>query len=201
MDDKKPALSDDLKKVYDQVMSTPTGSTPPSSTPATPVQPTPVAPSTPPVAPKVTMPNPVTPPSATQPSSPATPTSAAPAPLSFNTQSTPPTSNPQPLGGGSITATPPPIKNESPSPNFSSIPPRPIKTAANGPISFSSGQGQPKVESKATTPVMTVKEHQGHAGGSKLLVVLLPLGLLFLVAYTVFWMVVFGLIDPKAYGF
>jgi len=48
---------------------------------------------------------------------------------------------------------------------------------------------------------MNIKEHKEGNGGNKIMLLLLPLGFIFLAAYTVFWMVVFGLIDPKQFGF
>lgn len=181
MDPQKQNLNPDLKQIYEKIMNTPVkplgqnAPTNPTTTPPptqTPV--TPTATSTPAPLQMSPAPTPVTPPAA--------------APVMAKA--------PAPVASPTIPTTPSVPSNQTVNSNlFASVPPRAVGNTA--PFVFASGKTQtPKV----TTPAPAQGIAPAKKGGISKGILLIPIGLIFLAAYTVFWMAIFGLLDLKALG-
>lgn len=116
---------------------------------------------------------------------PSTPVSETP-PLNNSSKPTQISSPPE------LTTPPPPS-----TPFLTSVPPRPLKNPQTAPYVFTSGQ-RGKVVIPA--PATTVAAHNDHEGSGFSKVVIGSLVVVFLAAYTFFWLLIFGYVDKSTFG-
>lgn len=176
MDDKQN-LSPDLKQIYDSIMNTPVKPGPTGNMSSTPLTSSPNGL------------NEASSPPPTSPSTPAMPPLSSPVEPPAASTFTPSTLNG--VNPPSVSSSTPPLVNPLPS-----VEPKPINNSSSTPFVFSSNQN-----GKKTTPNKTSNTAPHVPRGTpKLLFLLIPLGIIFLAVYAVFWMALFGLVDLTQFG-